>query len=579
MTVLVARPAVRPQIAGPRHPVAALAPVRLVMLLLLMAAGVLVVLVRLLLLATMAPHARDHGLVAPIPMRGDITDRNGVPLARTIEAWSIAIRPAEVINNRRELAEKLAILIPDHDAGWYYRVLTSGKSFVYLRRRAAPDLARAVNALGEPAMAYEREGERLYPQMRLASHVLGLVDADGHGARGIEAMFNDRLSDPARRGAPVVLSIDARVQAAMENELGNAKADFQAQSAAGVVLDVRTGEVIAMVSLPDYDVNSPPKVLNVHDENDPGMTILRNNMTQAVLELGSAIKPITMAAAMDAGVITSLGKRYDARAPIKIAGYPIRDDHPQRRWLNVPETLVYSSNIVTARIAEQMGEARMKAMFHQFGFDARVPIELHEREKTSLRARWPISRVMTSGYGHGIATTPLHLAVAFSATVNGGILRPATLLRVTPGREVSGRRVVSAQTSEMIRKMLRLVVLDGTGKKGDVPGYQVGAKTGTAEVSTPHGYSKTRNITTFAAAFPIDAPRYVVIAMLHSPIPNAQSGGKATAGWTVAPVVARVIARTATMLGVMPDLHRDIDVSALAPLIWHPPGEHQALVE
>lgn len=580
MSVLVARPPVSRRITGARHPIGVVAPVRLMMLMLLIAAGVLAILMRLAMLALFAhPATSVDAAAALVPLRGDIVDRNGEPLAQTIDAWSIGIHPNKLLSDPAELAPRLAELMPEHDEFWYARQLRSGANFVYLRRRAMPELVRQVNALGEPAMAFAREPERLYPQSAMAAHALGALDVDGRGLRGMERALDRQLTDPLTRAQPVALSIDARAQMAMESELGQAMTSFKAQGAAGVILDVATGEVIAMVSLPDYDANQLPKVLDARNVDDPGMKMLRNNVTQSVYELGSTFKPITMAAAIDAGVVDSLARRYDARAPLPIGRFKIRDDHPQKRWLNVPEALIHSSNIVTARIAAQMGEQRMQAAFRHLGFDTRPDVELPGTGLPLWPGFWSKATVMTSGYGHGIAVTPLHLASAYAALVNGGIWRPATMLRVAPGKAPAGRRVFSETTSARMRQLLRLVVLEGTGRKGEAPGYRVGGKTGTAEIAMKSGYSRKRNVSTFAAAFPMDAPRYVVIAMLDSPVANAESAGQATAGWTVAPVVSRIIQRAGMQLGVMPDTARDIDVSDVAALVWHAPGEHPAAAE
>lgn len=570
MTLVLARPA-QPRLTGARHQMAQIAPVRLMMLMLLIAAGVALVVVRLAWLSAYStPATTRDAAAALVPLRGDIVDRNGAPLARTMDAWSIGIHPNKLVNDPEDLAPKLAALIPDHDEAWYLRILKSGAPFVYLQRRAMPEVVRDVNAIGEPAMAFAREPERLYPQSMMAAHALGFLNYDGHGVRGMERALDAKLMNPAERAKPVALSIDARVQAAMESELGAAMQSFQAKGAAGVVLDADTGEVIAMVSLPMFN----PNQMRGATEDQ-----LRNNVTQSVYELGSTFKPITMAAAIDSGVVTSMARRFDARVPLTVGRFHIKDDHPQRRFLDIPEALIHSSNIVTARIADEVGRDRMQAMFRRMGFDTRPDIELQEKQAPLWQKYWARVTVMTSGYGHGIAVTPLHLASAYAALVNGGIWRPATMLRVAPGEAAQGRRVLSPSTSDRMRQLLRLVVLQGTGRKGEAPGYRVGGKTGTAEVAMKSGYSRNRNVSTFAAAFPMDAPRYVVIAMLDSPIANAQSAGQTTAAWTVAPVVSRVIMRTGSMLGVTPSLNRDIDVSDLTPLIWHAPGENQAAPE
>ncbi|MEY4890521.1 MAG: hypothetical protein RIQ75_1651, partial [Pseudomonadota bacterium] len=322
---------------------------------LLFSAVTVVIALRLLWLTVFADSAlgrQNPNLLAPA--RADIVDRNGEVLARTIDAWSVGVHANRLLNKPEDLAPKLAALMPERTEAQYLALLKSGVHFTYLRRRAMPELVAAVNALGEPGMAFSREPERLYPQLTLAAHVLGYTDMDGHGVTGMERVLDKRLSDPALRKTPVALSIDKRVQAAMETELANAMASHQALGATGLVMDVRTGEMVALVSLPVFN---PNKV----GQSDP--EALRNNVTQSVYELGSTFKPIAMAGAIDAGVITSLSKRYDATVPLQVGKYKIKDDHPMNRWLNVPETLVHSSNIVTARIADQMGAKRMEAMF------------------------------------------------------------------------------------------------------------------------------------------------------------------------------------------------------------------------
>ena len=562
MTTLVARPH-RVRHAGQRYQWLVTAHYRLmVMLLVFLGVGLLISL-RLSYLAVFGDEPRSLTVGTLIPSRGDIVDRNGVPLARTIDAWSIGVHPDRLLGKPEDLAPQLAALLPEHDAAWYLAVLRSGKTFTYLRRRALPELVAKINALGEPAMAFAREPERLYPQTTLAAHVLGYTDFDGHGVTGMERVLDERLTDPAQRGAPVALSIDSRVQAAMESELFAAMTSQQALGATGLVLDVETGEVIAMASLPVYNPNkigqSPPEAR-------------RNNVTQSVYELGSTFKPITMAAAIDDGVIPSMSKRYDATVPLAIGRFRIKDDHPAGRWLNVPETLIQSSNIVTARIADEMGQARMEAVFRNLGFDKPADIELREKGRTLWPRDWGRATTLTTAYGHGIAVTPLHLATAYAALVNGGILRPATLYRVAPGKAAQGRRVFTKSTSARMRQLLRLVVMDGTGKRAEAPGYRVGGKTGTAEKPQAGGYSKSVNVSTFASAFPMDNPRYVVIAMLDAPKGSAESSGLTTAGYTAAPVVGRVIARTGPMLGVIPDANKEIDLSDLLPLIWKPKG-------
>ncbi len=563
MTTLVAQPP-RVRDAGERTAAIGTAHQRLMLLMLLFLAGGLALSAKLTWFGVFPGDAKTR-LVDAALMRGDITDRRGQVLARTMEAWSIGVHPKKLLTPPAVFAAKLAALIPERSEAEYLALLTSGIDFTYLRRRALPELVAQVNALGEPAIGFAREPERLYPQTTLAAHVLGYTDLGGHGVTGMERVLNPSLQGAAARGAPVALSIDARVQAAMESELATAMVQQNAAAASGIVLDVHTGEIVALASLPVFNPNKPKGT-----KDDP---VWRNTVTQSVYELGSTFKPITMAAAIDAGVVTSMAKRYDATAPLQVGGFKIHDDHPSGRWLNVPETLVHSSNIVTARISDELGEARTAALYRKLHFDKRPDIELKERGTPIWPQYWGRTTVMTIGYGHGMAVTPLHLATAYAALVNGGIWRPSTLLRVAPGKAPQGTRVFSQGTSDRLRQLLRLIVTDGTGRNGDVPGLRVGGKTGTAEKPSEGRYAKHSIVATFAAAFPMDAPRYVVIAMLDEPKGAPESHGLRTAAWVAAPVVARVIARTGPMLGIFPDADRDIDTSELTPLLWKAKGE------
>ncbi|MCW3835816.1 peptidoglycan D,D-transpeptidase FtsI family protein [Sphingomonas canadensis] len=532
----------------------AIAQVRLMVLALLFAVGMVFIIGRLAVLAIMAEPARAAVQLTGLGARGDITDRNGQPLARTVDGWSLAIHPDRVIGDRSALAKQLAQLIPEKTEAQYFVLLNTGSKFAWLKRRAGPELVKAVNALGEPAIEPMREPDRLYPQSTMAAHVLGYVRSDGTGGWGMEGALNQRLQGEGARAAPVALSIDMRVQGALENELARSMVSFQAKGAAGVILDVETGEVVAMASLPTFNPNAIAG------------PIPRNNMTQSRYELGSTFKPIAVAAAIEAGTIKSMAKRYDATEPIKIGRFTINDDHPLGRFITVPEVLIHSSNIATARIADEMGREPLERMFRAMHFDRKLSLEV-ENEGPLWPGDWGRTTTMTAAYGHGISVTPLHLACAYAALVNGGLWRPATLLRIEPGKAPAGERVISAETSLRIRELLRLIVTEGTGSKANAAGYRVGGKTGTAEKLGGGGYLKNQNVSTFAAAFPMDAPRYVVIAMLDSPIGNAESAGQRTAGWTAAPLVGRLVTRVGPMMGVIPDPNRDIALGAYGNLV------------
>ncbi|MFL6845233.1 MAG: peptidoglycan D,D-transpeptidase FtsI family protein [Allosphingosinicella sp.] len=495
-----------------------------------------------------------------IPPRADIVDRNGVPLARTIDAWSIAIHPDRLLGDPGELAVKLAGLMPERSAAEYKALLTSGKSFVFLSRRAVPELVSAVNALGEPAIEFSREPQRLYPQTAMAGHVLGWTDFDGNGVAGMERVLQDRLSDPAQRGTPVALSIDARVQGVMESELYAAMTKFSAIGAAGIVLDIKTGEVIAMTSLPQLNPNKPGR-----DAATAGF----NRATLGVYELGSTFKPFTVAMAMDSGIIKSFGQMYNCPRALQAGGFTITDTHPFGRACSVAEIMKESSNIGTAQIAAQVGSARQQAFLKQMGFLDPVSIELNERGRTlTPGANWGDVATMTVGYGHGIAVTPLHLATGYATLFNGGIWRPATLIKTDSSHPVpQGHRVFTEETSYRMRALLRLVVTDGTGKKANAPGYRVGGKTGTAEKIVGGHYTGASVVTTFAGVFPMDEPRYVVVAMLDDPKAISETYGFHTAGWNVAPVVSRVIGRIGALLGVQPDETRDVNMAEVLPYV------------
>jgi len=557
MNTLVVRPT-RVRTAGVRQQILLTAQQRLMILMLLFMAAFFLVSVRLLYFALFDTASGHASATAFVPARADIVDRNGVPLARTIDGYSIRVVPSKLLNNRQYLADELHKIFPDMPREELLAKV-SGSRPTYIRRRALPDQVAAVNAIGDVGFDFPREKERLYPQLSLAAHVLGFTNAEGHGVTGVEGAFDQRLIDKATRGDPLALSIDARVQGVLESELGSAVTNLEAAGGAGIILDVHTGEIAAMTSLPTYN---PNKLVG----EDPAAR--RNAVTYNLYELGSTFKPLTIGAAIDNGVVTSMAKRYDATKPLAIAGFKIRDSHDMGRWLNVPETLIHSSNIVTAQIGDQLGREKMEHLFRSLEFDGRPHIELKERAFPLWPKDWGRVTTMTTSYGHGIAVTPLHLASAYAALVNGGIWRPATLMKLGDKAPPQGRRVFKASTSARMRQLLRLIVSDGTGRKADAPGFRVGGKTGSAEKPGIGGYRRSSVVSTFVASFPMDNPRYVVLVMIDEPRGNAFSSGQRTAGWTAAPVVSKVVTRAGPMLGVFPDESRDVDVSELTPLLW-----------
>ena len=559
---LVARPE-RLRLVGQRRQVLAVMHQRLMFAMVVYGGIVALIVMRILWLAAFGDHAgRKEAVTALVPERGDIVDREGHPLARTIDAWTISLHPQKVIGSKLELARTLARLMPEKDEAAYFALLKSDKTFYYLRRRAPPQLVQAINAIGEPGLALYREPDRLYPQTSLAAHVVGFTDVDGNGMAGAERAFDDRLSDPALRGAPLTLSISSRVQQALEGELEEAVAKFSAVGAAGVILDIHTGEVLAMTSLPQLNPN-------VAGQGTPEARF--NRATLGVYELGSTFKPFTVAMAMDSGIIKSFVKIYNCPNQLHVAGRTINDTHPFGRSCTVAEIMKESSNIGTAQIADQLGSARQKEFLRKMGFLDPIAIELKERGRTLTPGnQWNQIERMTVGYGHGIAVTPLHLASGYATLFNGGVYRPATILKVDRGHPAGkSHRVFSEETSYKMRALLRLVVTQGTGKKADAPGYRVGGKTGSAEKY----YNRSLLVTTFAGVFPMDEPRYVIVVMLDEPKATAETFGFRTAGWNVAPVVSKTISRIAPMLGVQPDKRREPNMAEVLPFV-HAESEH-----
>jgi cell division protein FtsI (penicillin-binding protein 3) len=503
---------------------------------------------------------------ALLPPRGEITDRNGAPLARAFPAYALWFNPdamgdsgSPLVRSPQAVAAELKAIFPEIDQYEIADRLAKGKAG-YLRRRVLPEEANRVQAIGELALELPQETDRHYPQGSMGAHVLGYIGADGHGKVGMEEVLDEQLRDPARRADPVPLSIDLRVQGALEDELSSGMRAVNAAGAAGIVLDVDTGEVLALASLPSFDPNRI---------DEDGVKNMFNRVTNQVYELGSTFKPITIASAIDAGVVRDFGKRYDA-TPLHIGGFTIHDSHSMGASLNVPETLIHSSNTVTARIADELGSARLRQTMIDLGMNERPYIELPAKGFPIWPGdNWPRLRTMTVAYGHGIAVTPLHLASAYAALVNGGIWRPATMHRLGAGEAPKGRRVFKASTSARMRQLLRMIAVYGTGRKANAPGFRVGGKTGSAEKPGAHGYQKSTLVSTFAAAFPMDRPRYVVIAMLDEPKGTVASSFQRTAAWNAAPIVGRLVPRIGPMLGVPPDESRDVDLSDLDPLVPH----------
>ncbi len=470
--------------------------------------------------------------------RADIVDRNGVLLATSLPTDSLYVHPHE-IQDPDAAAKAVVQVLPDLTVDDVHSKLASDRSFFYLKRNLTPKQVYDVNALGIPGLYFEKDEKRVYPQGNLAAHVVGLTDLDGKGVAGIEKKFDQDLDS---RHEPLRLSIDVRVQTVLRDELSKTMADFNAIGATGMVMDVHTGELLGMVSLPDYDPNTMA-----------GATpdAMFNRATLGVYEMGSTFKLFDAAAAIDAGVATP-NSSYDASHPIHIARFEIYDYHPMNRWLTVPEILIYSSNIGAAKMALDLGTDKQKDYLGRFGLLHSASVEVPEVGAPLVPNPWREINTMTIAYGHGMAVTPAQMMQGVGAIVDGGVMRPATLLARAAGEPVPGTQVIKPATSRAMLDMMRLIVTQGTGEKAEVKGYEVAGKTGTAEKNGVGGYHHKSLLSSFIATFPVSNPRYLVLAMIDEPKGTKASFGFATAGWTAAPAVGRIVAQIGPMLGVEP---------------------------
>jgi len=486
--------------------------------------------------------------------RPDILDRNGDVLATDISVASLYADARNVIDPE-EATAKLISVLPDLDPTDVERKLASGRAFIWIKRDLTPKQHQAVHDLGIAGLEFRRERKRVYPNGETAANVLGMVNIDNHGIAGMERYIDrDVLGEKGEPKKPVVLSIDVSVQHALRDELQKGMKEFSAKAAVGVIMDIHSGEVLALSSLPDFDPNDPMAVPD---------NARFNRATLGVYELGSVFKAVTMAAALNSGLIDPQAK-VDATKPMKVGRFTISDYHAENKWLTLPEIFMHSSNIGTAKIALEIGSDVHREYLRRFGLLEKPQIELPEAGAPLLPARWSEITNITTSYGHGIAVTPLQVVSALSSIVNGGTRIEPTLLRRDGPQH--GKRVISEGTSRDMRWLLRLVVEQGTGKNADVIGYPVMGKTGTAEKPENGGYAKHKLITSFVSAFPANRPRYAMIVMFDEPQGTKKTYGYATAGWNAAPVTARVVKRVAPLLDIEPE-HPERSVPEGAQLV------------
>ncbi len=497
-----------------------------------------------------------------IAQRADITDRNGRMLATNMTTHALYATP-KVMVDPKGVAAKLAAIFPEMKAADLERRFTDGRSFVWIRKVLSPEQMQLVHEIGDPGLLFGPREMRLYPNGTLAAHVLGgtsfgaegVHSAEVIGVAGVEKALDARLRDPSQGGTPLQLSIDLSVQATIEELLFAGMTMLNAKGAAAILMDVRTGEIIALASLPTFDPNDRPNAI-VDKAAEPGDSPLFNRAVQGVYELGSTFKIFAAAQAMELGLVGP-DTLVDANAPMQWGKHRIKEFEGKNYGplLSVSEVIIKSSNVGTAHIALMIGPLRQQAFLKSLGFFEATPVELIEAPgaKPLIPKKWPEIVTITTSYGHGMSASPMHLAAAYAAIGNGGVMIKPTLLK----REgaTTGVRVMSEKTARAAVKMLRGVVTDGTASLGEVPGYEVAGKTGTADKPKKSGgYYDDKVVNTFASVFPASDPQYVLIVTLDEPIDTSGSEPRRTAGWTAVPVAAEIIRRVAPMMGLRPKL-------------------------
>lgn len=483
--------------------------------------------------------------------RAEVLDRNGLILATSLPTASLYADATEVLDPA-EATERLLTALPELDRADLLAKLSSRNRFVWIHRNLTPSQKFAVNRLGIPGLQFHQGERRVYPHGPLVAHVLGLTDVDSRGIAGVEKLFDERLRVDDE---PLKLSIDLRVQAIAHEELSAAVAEYKALGGTAIVLDVATGETLAMVSLPDFDPNQPATL-----QGEAGF----NRATKGVYEMGSTFKLFTAAMALDAGTVT-LQSGYDASKPIRVARFTISDYHGKNRWLSVPEILIHSSNIGAAKMALDVGTKGQRDYLGRLGLLAAPAVELPEVGKPLVPAQWREINTMTIAFGHGLAVSPLQVVAATATLVNGGIRYTPTILRHEAATPLVGERVLSPETSAKVRHLMELVVEEGSGKQAKIEGYRIGGKTGTAEKEVNGRYRSDARISSFVGAFPIERPRFVVLALLDEPHGNKKTYNYATGGWVAAPAVGKIVKRIAPLMGISPSIPGNDAAPDIAP--------------
>lgn len=523
-----------------------------------------IVAIRLVMLATVQVDDVTLGQARPAltATRPALLDRNGSPLAIDIQVPSLFAEPRRIIDVD-EAVEALSVEFPTMDRKWLRERLDGDEGFVWLKRELTPQQKERILRLGIPGIDFVSESRRFYPGGNVAAHILGAVNVDNVGIAGLERHLDQRevalLQDLGfardRSLQPVELSIDLRVQYAMHRELVDALERYQAIAAAGVMMNVKTGEIVALVSLPDFDPNMPAGAL------EEGRI---NRITAGKFELGSTLKPITAAAALDSGLV-QITDEFDATKPVQFGRFRIGDFHAKKRVLSLPEVIKYSSNIGTIKMMQALGKDRYREFLTSVGMDGAPVIELPEKTQSQIKKKFSEVGAATASFGHGLSVTPLQLLTAYSALVNGGdLITPTLLPRDRIAALANSKKVINERTSDQIRYLLRLNSLEGSGRKASPDGYRVGGKTGTAEKVVDGKYSDDKLLNVFASAFPMDAPQFAMVILVDEPIKEDERSGH-TAAWNAGAVTGRIIERVAPMLGIVPNLDPELDAQ-LVPI-------------
>jgi cell division protein FtsI (penicillin-binding protein 3) len=495
-----------------------------------------------------------------VAQRADIVDRNGRILATNMTTHALYAHPADMVDPKGT-ATRLAEIFPELEAKALERRFTDGRKFVWIRKVLSPEQMQAVHEIGDPGLLFGPREMRLYPNGTLLAHVLGgysfgaegVHSAEVIGTAGIEKAMDARLRDPAQGAEPLMLSIDLSVQATVEEVLQAGILALNAKGGAAIIMDVNTGEIIAMASAPTFDPNDRPVPIVAKDA-EPSDSPLFNRAVQGVYELGSTFKIFAAAQAMELGLVNP-ETMVDANAPMRWGRHKIGEFEGKNYGplLSVSDVIAKSSNVGTAHLALMIGPLRQQAFLKSLGFFEPTPLELVEAPgaKPLIPKRWPEIVTITTSYGHGMSASPMHLAAGYAAIANGGIYVKPTLLRQSG--PAKGIRVLSEDVARESQKMLRLVVTEGTASLAEVPGYEVAGKTGTADKPKKSGgYYKDKVINTFASMFPASDPRYVVLVTLDEPVDTSGPKPKRTAGWTSVPVTAEIIRRVAPIMGLRP---------------------------